>query len=507
MFPGLRITAVATLTMSAALFTRRSRAGWLDELDDIRDDALASPEGEVAHAMADVPPMGDSETSPLADLEAYLPPAAWSPFTRASGTSAVRAADEPEDHSYDIEPLPDLEPEPATPAAPTPPVAAAVAPPVEDPAPFAAPVVPHAELPPPPPPIAPPVEAAMAAEAPAAPAAPELPPPPPPPASAAAPSPAAGPLAFEPPAADLSMLPPPPPAPPVDRSAAAPVDDEPEPVPAPAVVQPSPHPVRPQEMWHPQVVVAPVPLTEERLDPADVLATDDGGTAARFRFARLRAVTPEGEELVAPDVAGETPVRPAPRAEDDLFATEPTPPAADPALGLDTAPLVPDRGPAVGGALITGPVPRRRRNDQAAGRLAAERAGDADAADQPVEASDLAAEPAWRWVPDDEVAAALAAVDAHAEDEPTTATPVIDAAPTVPEAVLPEEPVAVAPVEPRAGPAGPGGRSRRHRGPRCRHPPAVRRWRRGRPVGSRGGSASASTPAGAGPIGPTPPPR
>lgn len=41
------MTSLATAMMSAALFSRKSRAGWLDELDEIRGDALISPDGEV----------------------------------------------------------------------------------------------------------------------------------------------------------------------------------------------------------------------------------------------------------------------------------------------------------------------------------------------------------------------------------------------------------------------------------------------------------------------------
>ncbi len=41
------MTSLATAFMSAALFSRRSRDGWLDELDEIRGAALVAPEGEV----------------------------------------------------------------------------------------------------------------------------------------------------------------------------------------------------------------------------------------------------------------------------------------------------------------------------------------------------------------------------------------------------------------------------------------------------------------------------
>lgn len=47
MVPGLLMTSLATAMMSAALFSRKSRSGWLDELDEIRGAALVSPDGEV----------------------------------------------------------------------------------------------------------------------------------------------------------------------------------------------------------------------------------------------------------------------------------------------------------------------------------------------------------------------------------------------------------------------------------------------------------------------------
>ncbi|CAN5249578.1 hypothetical protein BH20ACT3_BH20ACT3_11410 [soil metagenome] len=52
MVSGLLITSVVTLVMTAALFTRRSRSGWLHELDGIRGDALDHAGGGLAAAMA-----------------------------------------------------------------------------------------------------------------------------------------------------------------------------------------------------------------------------------------------------------------------------------------------------------------------------------------------------------------------------------------------------------------------------------------------------------------------
>lgn len=53
------MTSLATMVMSAALFSRRSRTGWLDELDEIRDDALISPDGEVDVLMEPVQRLAD----------------------------------------------------------------------------------------------------------------------------------------------------------------------------------------------------------------------------------------------------------------------------------------------------------------------------------------------------------------------------------------------------------------------------------------------------------------
>src|SRR4051794_34962167 len=44
--------SMATIAMTAALFSRKERSGWMDELDDIRQDALAVPGGEISHAMS-----------------------------------------------------------------------------------------------------------------------------------------------------------------------------------------------------------------------------------------------------------------------------------------------------------------------------------------------------------------------------------------------------------------------------------------------------------------------
>ncbi|MEZ5204095.1 MAG: hypothetical protein R2701_06865 [Acidimicrobiales bacterium] len=51
MLAGLLLTSISTLTMRAALFQRKSRSGWLEELDGIREDALATPDGTVGEVV------------------------------------------------------------------------------------------------------------------------------------------------------------------------------------------------------------------------------------------------------------------------------------------------------------------------------------------------------------------------------------------------------------------------------------------------------------------------
>ncbi len=129
---------------------------------------------------------------------------------------------------------------------------------------------------------------------------------------------------------------------------------------------PAPHPVRPQEMWHPGVTPLPVdlppPPTEERIDQAELEGSDSA--PGRFRFNRLRRVSP-----------GEAPVGPVdvPVAEDaseesigdvlfgELFTSDRIPSGTE-GLGSGAAPLVPGSGGAAG-ALINGPVGRNARNE------------------------------------------------------------------------------------------------------------------------------------------------
>ena len=61
---GLLLTSFMALVRPGAFFNRRSRASWLDELDEIRQESLVLPEGGVDHAMSD-----DDEPGPTSDVE------------------------------------------------------------------------------------------------------------------------------------------------------------------------------------------------------------------------------------------------------------------------------------------------------------------------------------------------------------------------------------------------------------------------------------------------------
>lgn len=128
---------------------------------------------------------------------------------------------------------------------------------------------------------------------------------------------------------------------------------------------PAPHPVRPQEMWHPGVTPLPVdlppPPNEERIDQAELNGTDSA--PGRFRFNRLRRVSP-GEapsdpiEVPASDPAREEPIGDVLFGE--LFTSDRIPSGTE-GLGSGAAPLVPRSGGA-SGALINGPVRRSARD-------------------------------------------------------------------------------------------------------------------------------------------------
>lgn len=152
------------------------------------------------------------------------------------------------------------------------------------------------------------------------------------------------------------------------------VDELPE---RPEVVstQPAPHPLRPQEMWHPAVVgtqpsaVEPVDLgAEERVHPADLVEPEAGLTTSRFRFARLRPVGPTAQEpsrragrsAVPPT---EEAAEPGPSLLEELLAPSGVASEHPEPIGHGTAPLVPTTNPPAGGALINGPVNRRTPRD------------------------------------------------------------------------------------------------------------------------------------------------
>lgn len=75
MLLGLATTSMAIVLMGASFFQRRSRSGWLDELDGIRHQALVGPGGEVAAAMASVPE--DPGGATPARGEASIGPVGW----------------------------------------------------------------------------------------------------------------------------------------------------------------------------------------------------------------------------------------------------------------------------------------------------------------------------------------------------------------------------------------------------------------------------------------------
>lgn len=255
--------------MQSALFQRKSRSGWLEELNDIRQDALDQHDGGVA-------PVGEAD-----DI--------W---------TDLRDGGEYED-PHEISSLY------ATDATPDRPVARAARPPAKPAKTKAAPA-PAAEASPP------------------APAVPEptlLPPPP---------------------VADA----PPPPSAPVEEPAAveAPAEVRAEPPSAPASryddqiwVQPSPHPMRPSEMWHP-AELAPAPLPEETFEPI-----------REERVASADLMDPTYRPVPEPAPVPEADHQTVARLESELS---------------DVADLaVAESVPSAGG-LVNGPVGRRVRRDR-----------------------------------------------------------------------------------------------------------------------------------------------
>lgn len=251
------LTSVATLAMSAAIFTRRAKTGWLDELDGIRGDALARPGGGVDEAMADPDADGADEADVVDDVDAEQ---ASSPLT------ALEA------------PLP---PSPGT----------------------------------------------------------------------------SSPLEFDP------TLPPPP----------------------PAAAVPSPHPSRPEEMWHPGIdlgqAISELPPPPPLQPVADGSEPDDGESppdppaesSGRFSFARLRAVLPNPDPNEP--ARSDSPLGPGedrPSLLSELVAPYATPEVADQPVGgpeefwppveEGQVPVVPPTAVPSGQSLISGPVQRRSDN-------------------------------------------------------------------------------------------------------------------------------------------------
>ncbi|WP_426572261.1 hypothetical protein [Aquihabitans sp. McL0605] len=330
MFAGLFLTSISAATMRAALFQRKSRSGWLEELDGIREDALEEHEGGVTQVgsaediWTDLRDGGEYDdpheisslyaTDATPDLPVTKPVAKAAP--KSASKSATKAAAKASAKAELPPPPAQLPPPPAAELPPPPPVAAELPPPP--------PPAPTAELPPPPPP------------APTA----ELPPPPPPTAE------------LPPPPPPTAELPPPPaptaelPSPPVDAAETSQVVD---PDAAATLssqydtdhqiwVQPAPHPIRPSEMWHP-AELAPPRLGEESFEhiPEERIASSDLQDAAG------------GSPFDRP-VPAEVDAQMAQQLESELAA------AADVTVLNDDAPP--------SGSLVAGPVGRRVRRDR-----------------------------------------------------------------------------------------------------------------------------------------------
>lgn len=349
--------------MSAALFGRRSR-GWVDELDGIRDQALAEPNGEVAAAMGGTEPLDEVPGgSPLASLEAPLALAGSSPHAVPPLAAAAPLAG------------PDLASLPAPPAArwsnpshQAPPTHTLPPPPKLGPPLGSATPSPEAMASPPtPPPALADLLHAAAAPVVPSPVVPVSPVAPPPPPRFDEPSAWAPPPRLVPPTAPVDEQP-------ADEHPVVPVDEPSAPEVVPATS--SPHPIRPHEMWHAAVdPQASADSTEERLELAELVEPEV--VTSRFRFARLRPVGTEPEGLTEADVPTAhlaAPPAEAPVAEpsdpDGLgpFDARPGPPAELWSVDHGAAPLIPITATPNGGGLINGPVSRRPVTDGPAGR-------------------------------------------------------------------------------------------------------------------------------------------
>lgn len=163
--------------------------------------------------------------------------------------------------------------------------------------------------------------------------------------------------------ADVEPLPPvgadvPPPPPSVAGEPA--LDEERSPLaeleaplpPARVAVEPAPHPIRPQEMWHPGVIMTPV--EGGQATPAASLDVE----------AEIERSLEEAARSAAESALPAPPVQAPPPPIADLFdapeavATVPAP------TGFGEAPLVPPASTIGTGTLIDGPVARRNRRER-----------------------------------------------------------------------------------------------------------------------------------------------
>ncbi|WP_421119399.1 hypothetical protein ACE2AJ_18895 [Aquihabitans daechungensis] len=316
MFAGLVLTSISTVMLRAALFQRKSRTGWLEELDGIREDALEEPGAgadvvDASGIWTDLRDGGEyADPHEIASLYATdatpdLPVTA--PAGKTPAKTGTRSGRKGRGAPVD-QPLPE-------PSVATDPVLATAASAV-------APAGPTADAPPPPPPPPPAPEVPAVSETPEAPV-------------------------HEPAAVIADDV----------RSAAAGTpaapgsqyDDQ-------IWVQPAPHPIRPSEMWHP-AELAPVPLGEESFEPmaeervtsADLM---DPTYSPRFDSVPTPAALPE-----APPAAASVEDRTMADLEAELVAGADVAVAAPVASSVATSP-----------GLVNGPVGRRVRRDRPAER-------------------------------------------------------------------------------------------------------------------------------------------
>lgn len=238
MFSGLALTSISAAALHAALFQRKARSGWLEELDGIREEALVEPDGAMGEVMD-----GDDIWTDLREGGVYNDP---------HEISSLYADDD----------TPDL------------------------PAPRSSAKAPRAPKP------GRGKDRAAAPDTVAAASTAHLPPPPP----APVPEPA-----LEPATAGLDHLPAPPvevEATTVPEGTDVGPAFESEPM----WVQPAPHPIRPSEMWHPAELAPPTigeepapPVLEERVPSSEL---EDPRSASGFEH--LRAPEPVIEPAIDP---------------------------------------------------------------------------------------------------------------------------------------------------------------------------------------------------------------